>query len=259
MKKHTGNRKLQKMQRVQILSLFVLASLWGAGSTGAPQAFAQDAGANNPSQDTATQPAGIQSSASPDTVYIIQQKPPFKSARPGFYLALGMGSASLDVSSDDNPADGLIIDEESGGGGYFLLGYAFQEGFALELRMAGYGYDTNRPDIYAGFGQVQIDAVTHFNRRGRVQPYVAGGIGFAAFGVGGDLVDDSVIFGGQVDFGGGVEWMFARHWGLALDYRFAIQRYQEKAIELEDGEGRSFEIDGSGYSNTWALRVAFSF
>ena len=243
-------------RRTQLLNLIFLASLWGAGQAGAPEAFAQEQTASQPAVQ---QPNAGSASAAPDTVYIIQQKPPFESARPGFYLALGVGSAKIDVSSADNPADGLILDEEGGGGGFFILGYGFHEGFALELRMAGYGYETNRPDVYAAFGQFQLDAVTQFNRKGRVQPYVAGGIGFAVFVVGGDRVADSAIVGGQVDFGGGVEWMFARHWGLALDYRFAIQRYHEKTIDLGELGDTSFEIDGSGYSNVWSLRLAFSF
>lgn len=243
----------------QLFTLIFLAILWGAGQAGAPEAFAQE-----PVQPAAQPAEAGTSAAVRDTVYIIQQKPPFESARPGFYLALGMGSAGIDVSSDDSPAEGLILDEETGGGGMFILGYAFHEGFALELRMAGYGYETNRTDVYAAFAQMQLDAVTQFNRKGRIQPYVAGGIGFAVFAVGGERADDSAIWGGQVDFGGGVEWMFARHWGLALDYRFAIQRYQEKSIHIEDIDGTndthtSLSIDGSGYSNTWSLRLAFSF
>jgi len=249
------NAKTNTKMNTKLYTLLLLVSFWGAGLAGASGARAQD----QTSPQTPSQPATDSSaSAVRDTVYITQPKAPFVSARPGFYLALAGSSTHIDISDDQQPGQGLEVDAD-GGGAQFLVGYAFHEGFALELSGVGSHHDTNRPDVDAWFAQLQLDAVTHFNTKGRVQPYVAGGIGLAAFGVEGTGIIDTSISGGQVDFGGGVEWMFARHWGLALDYRFAIQRFQDKTIYLDEDTYTNIGIEGSGNSSTWNLRVAFSF
>ncbi|MFQ5601170.1 MAG: outer membrane beta-barrel protein [Candidatus Krumholzibacteriia bacterium] len=186
--------------------------------------------------------------------------PAFVSARPGWYVSLGLIGAHLDLDMQDPEPFGTIgIDvDETGSGVHLQLGYAFTPSFALEVSLKSTEHDTRATDVGARFHQVQIDAVAPLRLRGRVRPYLAGGVGGAGLELFGSGIDDTTISGAQIDMGAGVEVHASRHLAFSLNYRYAIQDFKEKTIRGGEGAG-DFDFEGTGASHDWGLRLTWSF
>lgn len=177
--------------------------------------------------------------------------------RQGWYLSFGLAGTKLDLEAGRQEVTALKVEEE-GGGLEFGAGYAFDERFALQARLVASVHKTEREDVDAYLAQFQLDAVTHFRAGHRFQPFVAGGVGGAAFGVEGSDIENRSISGGAIDFGGGLEYHLSPHFALTLDHRQSIQRFDNKRIEV-DGATTTLDIESSGHTATTTLRIDYSF
>lgn len=182
------------------------------------------------------------------------------SARPGFYMALDLGSASYDL--DDLVAssfEDLDLDlSESANGGGLMLGWSWNEELALELQLFGGEVSTNRSDVDAALFEADLALRVPLMPRRRVAPYVEGHLGVAGLAFEGDAIDDRVVFGGTTGLGGGVEFHVSRRWSVDLGYRFSLVDFEREAIDTVDGD-REFDIEGTGRVHRMVLRTAFSF
>jgi opacity protein-like surface antigen len=182
--------------------------------------------------------------------------PDYGGARPGFYLALGWVGTHLSLDDEAQQAfeDAGISFDPQGRGAQFQMGYAFNEVFALELQFTGLNHDADIEDVEVTSGFAQLEAVTNLVTHGHVRPYLAGGIGGAAVEAGGTRID-----GGQVTAGGGLEIHVSRRFALAFHYRYAIQNYETATLQLDETLREEIELDASGHSHIYGLRLAFSF
>lgn len=182
-------------------------------------------------------------------------------ARPGWYLGLGVSGSHLGLDDAvEARFSALDVDLSSTGqGGSLFVGYSFGNRFLLELNLRGANMSTGTTDIDAGVGSIEVVAIAPLMPESRVSPYLLGSLGGGALVFSGDGIDDQSLVAAQTGVGAGVSIPLSRHFGVDFEYKIAVQHYQQEVLTLSSGADRTIDFEGSGVSQSWGMRVVFSF
>ena len=174
----------------------------------------------------------------------------------GFMLNLHLLGNGVTLVGDDT-------ETETGGGAGFAVGYGFNDRVALYLNVdaAAIEYDEDETDVVDD----TYDAVTadlgvrmNFGNEGmKVRPYInAAFTGFAAveeFDVAGEAVE-SMLSGGGLTLGGGLQYFFTRSLALDLGLQATQGAFTEVTVDDEDEElaqGVAFTTSRFQLGVTW--------
>ena len=156
----------------------------------------------------------------------------------GFYLGIGGGVTWLDDSDFSTSPLGLhgTLDNDTGYGIISEVGYAFGNGFRVELNPGyrrtptGSLHGGNLGGTFSTDGHVEalsgmVNVIYEYPTGTPVSPYIGGGIGVARLKLdtkstsAGTVIDDTDT---QFAYQGivGASWEFMPNWRLALDYRY---------------------------------------
>ena len=146
------------------------------------------------------------------------------------------------------------------------MGYAFGNGIRIEGELAHRFNQYNDDDLtdatlddgdvhaWSAMANVFYD----FNRGGQVQPYVGLGVGATRFN--NTVVDGAITLGDEdtvLSYQGMVGVAVAVTDQLDLDVGYRYFAAPESSYELDDGSGRTFDMDYNQQSITVGLRYAF--
>ncbi|MCG8606258.1 porin family protein [bacterium] len=123
---------------------------------------------------------------------------------------------------------------EEGEGGLIGLGYGFTDRSTLWLNLTGAQHpQTDSTARHMDFGGLELNIQHRFETRARFQPY--GKVGLGLYGLEEQGVDMSLI-GAGVNLGLGLDFFFARHFGLGLELTYKKLDYFKQATKTPAGD-----------------------
>jgi hypothetical protein len=139
-------------------------------------------------------------------------------------IKFSLASGSMDMT----PERGL----SEGEGGMLNFGYGFTDRFTVWLTLIGSDHTSNVDNSTTSFGGVEVNLQHKFNTRSRWQPYAKVGGGLYAL----DEEDSQVVLiGGGINLAVGLDFFFAKHFGVGAEIMLKKLDYFSRHFETETG------------------------
>lgn len=122
---------------------------------------------------------------------------------------------------------------KEGAGGMLNIGYGFTDRFTLWLTLVGSEHQSNiLNSASTNFGGVEINLQHKFNPNSRWQPYGKVGAGFYALE---EENSNVVLIGGGINLAIGLDFFFAKHFGVGAELMLKKLDYFSEHVETETG------------------------
>ncbi|MFQ5751496.1 MAG: outer membrane beta-barrel protein [bacterium] len=141
-------------------------------------------------------------------------------------VKLALGSGSYEIISERG------LDE--GDGGVLSLGYGFTDRFSLWLSLTGSEHvEQAQNNLMVDFGGLELNIQHKFEIDSRFQPYGKVGLGLY------DLQEqgsDVALIGAGINLAFGLDFFFARHFGVGAELMFKKLDYVLQSQETANGD-----------------------
>jgi hypothetical protein len=153
-----------------------------------------------------------------------QETEPSRFSHKGIKAMIGTGS--FQVTSERNL--------EEGEGGCVGLGYGFTDRSTFWLTLTGAQHpQTDSTARNVDFGGLELNIQHRFETRSRLQSY--GKVGLGVYGLGEKDADVSLI-GAGINLGLGLDFFFARHFGVGLEVTYKKLDYFKQSTKTPAGD-----------------------
>ncbi|MFQ5706332.1 MAG: outer membrane beta-barrel protein [bacterium] len=184
------------------------------------------------------------------------EKPASRFSPKGIKVAVGAGS--LQPNSDQ------ALNE--GDAGFLSLGYGFTDHISLWLAVVGADHtlknaatgqqDKASDESTSSFAGIELNLQHKFATRSRFQPYGKIGVGFYGLE---DKLSDETLLGAGLNLGLGLDFFFAKHFGVGAEFTFKKLNYSHKSMKVAGGDlvselDRKLDGDTSGFMITLTIQ-----
>lgn len=159
-----------------------------------------------------------------------------------------IAAGSLEANSERELDEGDL--------GLLGIGYGFSDRFSLWLNLLGVDHPVkNAGSAPASMAGVELVMQHKFVTQSRLQPY--GKVGVGLYGLE-ETNSDVTLFGGGFNFGLGMDFFFAKHFGIGAELIFKKFDYSHKRTKVEGGDlvtKLEQELDGDSAGLMFTLTI----